>query len=223
MCLSMNEYAVLDSIYHLSNNIKYFGWAIISRQKLADELDLSKRNIIYILDTLEQKGLIIRDEKTKFLRASDFYCKAMQDKNSWILANEKVDRLVSAKIAPLVQNDGINGENNALEEVQKLHSNGAKIAHNNNKDNNKDNNIEERKLKFASTLDTFRDTYPNNLIDDFIAYWSESNKSNTKFKYEMQKTWELERRLNTWVKNDKKFNFAKPKDNNNTPNTYREL
>jgi hypothetical protein len=39
----------------------------------------------------------------------------------------------------------------------------------------------------------------------------------------MQKTWELERRLNTWVSNENKFNFAKPKDTNNTPNTYREL
>lgn len=67
-------------------------------------------------------------------------------------------------------------------------------------------NIDERKLKFATTLKPFLDLYGKELLNDFYAYWTEPNKSNTKLKFELEKTWGLERRLNTWAKNDKNFN-----------------
>ena len=70
----------------------------------------------------------------------------------------------------------------------------------------KENNIVDRKLKFASTLKPFVDVYGKDLINEFYKYWTEPNKSNTKFKQELEKTWSLERRLETWVKNDKSFN-----------------
>lgn len=60
--LSMNEYAVLDSIMRLSNNTEFSGWCVISREKLAEALDLSKPTIIKIYDTLELKGLIIKNK-----------------------------------------------------------------------------------------------------------------------------------------------------------------
>ena len=71
------------------------------------------------------------------------------------------------------------------------------------------NNIDERKLKFASTLKPFVDLYGKDLLNDFYKYWTEPNKSNTKFKQELEKTWSLERRLNTWAKNDTNFNKQK--------------
>ena len=66
--------------------------------------------------------------------------------------------------------------------------------------------IDERKLKFASTLKPFIDVYGKDFLNDFYKYWTEPNKSNTKFKQELEKTWSLERRLETWQKNDKNFN-----------------
>jgi hypothetical protein len=66
----------------------------------------------------------------------------------------------------------------------------------------KKNNIDERKLKFASTLNPFVDVYGRDMINDFFKYWTEPNKSNTKFKQELEKTWSVERRLETWSKND---------------------
>lgn len=73
----------------------------------------------------------------------------------------------------------------------------------------KNNNIDERKLKFASTLKPFVDIYGKELIREFYNYWTEPNKSNTKFKQELEKTWSLERRLDTWAKNDNNFNKNK--------------
>jgi hypothetical protein len=66
--------------------------------------------------------------------------------------------------------------------------------------------IDERKLKFASTLKPFIDIYGKDFLNEFYKYWTEPNKSNTKFKQELEKTWSLERRLQTWQKNDKNFN-----------------
>jgi hypothetical protein len=79
------------------------------------------------------------------------------------------------------------------------------------------NNIEERKLKFASTLESYLSIYGKDLLNDFYKYWTEPNKSNTKFKQELEKTWSLERRLDTWAKNDKNF-----KNNSNTKNEKNE-
>lgn len=69
----------------------------------------------------------------------------------------------------------------------------------------KENNIESRKLKFASTLQPFLLTYGKDFLNDFYKYWTEPNKSNTKFKQELEKTWSLDRRLETWAKNEKNF------------------
>jgi hypothetical protein len=71
------------------------------------------------------------------------------------------------------------------------------------------NNIDSRKLKFAATLQPFLITYGKDFLNDFYKYWTEPNKSNTKFKQELEKTWSLSRRLETWAKNDNKFNKQK--------------
>jgi hypothetical protein len=71
-------------------------------------------------------------------------------------------------------------------------------------------NIEQRKLKFASTLEPFLTIYGRELLNDFYRYWTQPNKSQTKFKQELEKTWSLDLRLQTWSKNDKKF---KPPEN----------
>lgn len=72
------------------------------------------------------------------------------------------------------------------------------------------NNIDERKLKFADTLKPFISIYGKELITSFYKYWTEPNKSNTKFKQEMEKTWDTKRRLETWVMNENRFSIKKP-------------
>ncbi len=74
----------------------------------------------------------------------------------------------------------------------------------------KENNIEERKLKFADTLKPFLSVYGKEMLNDFYRYWSEPNKSGSKFKQEIEKTWDLERRLEMWARRDKQFKKDTP-------------
>lgn len=67
-------------------------------------------------------------------------------------------------------------------------------------------NVSERKLKFASTLEPFQKLYSKQMLSDFYKYWGELNKSGTKFKQELEKTWDLERRLEMWARRDNEFN-----------------
>ena len=68
------------------------------------------------------------------------------------------------------------------------------------------NNIKDRKLKFAATLEPYLELYGREMLNDFYAYWTEPNKSNSKFKQEMQKTWSLKLRLSKWAENEKFYN-----------------
>lgn len=75
-------------------------------------------------------------------------------------------------------------------------------------------NIEERKQKFALTLKLFVEKYGREFIKDFYLYWSEPTLDNKKLKYELEKTWSLERRLSTWESNAKKYGTILPKQTN---------
>ncbi len=72
----------------------------------------------------------------------------------------------------------------------------------------KENNLEERQLNFASEVSViYFDKYKGlNMYDGFIAYWTEPNKSKTKMRFELERTWDTKRRLQTWIRNDKSWN-----------------
>jgi hypothetical protein len=66
-------------------------------------------------------------------------------------------------------------------------------------------NLEIRTLEFKNSLIPFKQKYSIDMLKDFFGYWTEPNKSNTKLKFELQQTWSISRRLETWAKNDKTF------------------
>ena len=69
------------------------------------------------------------------------------------------------------------------------------------------NNISIRELKFINEVSLLN--YDVTLKKEFCDYWTEPNKSNTKMKWELCKTWKTELRLKTWAANQKKWD--KPK------------
>ncbi len=72
---------------------------------------------------------------------------------------------------------------------------------------NKDSkaNLEIRTLAFKNSLIPFKQKYSIDLLKNFFQYWTEPNHSKTKMLFELQKTFDIERRLVTWARNDKTF------------------
>ena len=68
--------------------------------------------------------------------------------------------------------------------------------------------FEQRKDIFIEQVAPYTETYGASMIVDFIAYWTEPNRSQTKMRYELERTWDVERRLSTWEK--KEVQFGKP-------------
>lgn len=60
-----------------------------------------------------------------------------------------------------------------------------------------------RKKSFYQLLVPYVGQYPKEMIRAFFDYWSELNKSETKMRYELEKTWELPRRLATWANRER--------------------
>lgn len=58
----------------------------------------------------------------------------------------------------------------------------------------------EKQLKeFKEEASTFSE-YDSEMIKEFIDYWTEENHSKTKFRFQLEKTWSMKRRLATWQK-----------------------
>ena len=69
-------------------------------------------------------------------------------------------------------------------------------------------NISNRKEKFIKDFDFLG--VAKEVREDFISYWTEENKSKTKMRFEMEKTWDTKKRLESWMKNTSKWETKKP-------------
>ena len=73
-----------------------------------------------------------------------------------------------------------------------------------NNDNNENNDINNRIENFKKQVFEFSDKYSREMLIDFIAYWTEKNKSGKKLRFEGEKYFDMSRRLATWYKNSNK-------------------
>ena len=62
-------------------------------------------------------------------------------------------------------------------------------------------------------------SYSQEMQAEFIDYWTEPNRSKTKLRYELEKTFDIARRLKTWEKRQKQYN---KKEKNNILDTWQE-
>ena len=69
----------------------------------------------------------------------------------------------------------------------------------------KANNILKRIEKFTEEVSLYIENNPkySQVKDIFINYWTETNKSNTKFRFEAERFFSLGKRLGTFLKNAK--------------------
>lgn len=59
-------------------------------------------------------------------------------------------------------------------------------------------------IEFLEDIKKFSEGYDRNLLNNFFSYWKEKSAVG-KMKFQLEKTWETKLRLNTWQKNQYKF------------------
>ena len=84
-------------------------------------------------------------------------------------------------------------------------------------------NMEQRKKDFGLTLQPYVEQYGRQMLNDFFRYWTEPNKSGTKMKFELERTWSIAGRLATWAGNQRVFNHGKQTYNGSGTTTEQRL
>lgn len=65
--------------------------------------------------------------------------------------------------------------------------------------------LEQRKKDFkVNCWETFKDTISIQTIKDFFEYWSECSLDGKKMRFEKESVFDLNRRMNTWLRNNNK-------------------
>jgi phage replication O-like protein O len=170
------------------------------------------------LHKLEQMNIIIIKKDNGNISLYEFN----KDFSTWIPLSKKI--ILSKKIMGVIKKD-----KQVLS--KKIHTKETLTKDTFTKDIKRESTPFEKMGKFIRTVkernedyDRFIENFKNktNLdisvivleIDKFISYWTELNKSGTKQKWELESTFEIERRLRTWFLNFNKFNknsnFNKP-------------
>lgn len=72
--------------------------------------------------------------------------------------------------------------------------------------------IEEREQEFKEQV--FRMiAFPADILQEFFEYWTEPNKSGSKMRFELERTWDLNRRLKRWqLMRDTRKDFKPPEN-----------
>ena len=96
---------------------------------------------------------------------------------------------------------------------RQVSANVGKIGLNKNKNKNEkvDNaahaaTIEQRKQAFYELLLPYRSQYDASLLENFFSYWTELGRTNKKLRFELERTFEVGKRLARWASNDNNFN-----------------
>jgi len=83
------------------------------------------------------------------------------------------------------------------------------------------NIIKDREEAFFKQVENFCN-YPSYLLKEFFEYWSEQNPTGKKMRFELEKTWDLERRLSRWSANSK-LKAPQAQKKKNSPEVERIL
>lgn len=166
-------------------------WAIVEKLRESTDYTLSKDyNLIafdlrtdasMIKSLIEDFGLFVFTEDGKY-----FYSERLS--NSMKFKETKSKKASENALKRWAKND-------SYTDVMQTHSDRNAIKRKESKVNE---SIEVRRKEFLASCEAYNEKYSKETIQNFFHYWSEPNKSNTKMKFELQQTWELSRRLNTW-------------------------
>ena len=143
--------------------------------------------------------------------------KAIKNLKELGIIETKVVGIPAKQHFKIIENKLLSYFNTSCEESAKLVVKKTQTINKNNNKNNNNNNISNRRNEFVFDVLSFN--YEESILNGFIDYWTEPNKSKTKMKFELNKTWKTALRLKTWATNQKKWD--KP-TNNTLPHRHQK-
>jgi len=196
-------------------------WRIVEMLHSENEHKLPLKEYIYkaiakqMSTSVEQISTIINDcinVYELFIKDNDFfYCQRVFD-NIQKMEEIKEKRSKAGKIsAENRKNSTCVQQNSTCVQQNSTQSN--KIKEKKRKEKKEKENIltiEERKIVFKEELKPFLNTYSKDMLNDFYLYWTETNQGGKKMRFEMERVFEIKRRLKTWYKNSLKNNKFTP-------------
>lgn len=76
--------------------------------------------------------------------------------------------------------------------------------------------LEEREKEFMERVAAHLDTYPKEMLRSFYDYWTEKNEGGRRMKFEMQRVFDVSRRLATWKRNEQNKPYGNSKKREST-------
>lgn len=187
--LSCNEYCVLDTILRMQNNDSH--WCYMSRETMADDLDLSKQSILNILKGLITRGLVVKHEQTSHLRCVGDFKKMLDNYKEF---GQDADHFTIGK--------------ESLPDQSKKFTSSGKESLPNNTINNKRTFI----IPTASEVSSYGKEIGFNIDGEYFCDHYEAR--GWKLTSGMMKDWKAT--VRTWKRNQGKFNNTNQQTSQNT-------
>jgi hypothetical protein len=161
------------------------GWFFNTEANIEKDTTLTSYQQRKVLKTLKKNEII--ETKRKGIPAKQYF-KINEANLLKILSCEETEELVVKKLNDLSETKLTTINKN--KEIKTIN-----------------NTISSRRSNFEKEV--FNSEYHTDLCKEFFDYWTEPNKSNTKMKFELNKTWSTKLRLKTWASNQKKWDKSK--------------
>jgi len=177
------------------------GQFLTGRKELSEATGIPETTIERALEFFEKNGHQIEQQKTtKFRIITIVNWKEYQGDN-----NKKDRKTDNRRTTDGQQTDTNNNDNNDNNDNKSVPASAVTTPAETSK---LFFNSEENQEKVITYLieKGVADILARQELSKFISYWTELNKSGSKQRWEMEKTFEVQRRLNTWFANMNKFN-----------------
>lgn len=174
------------------------GQTVMSLRNWADRWKVSKDTTRNFFELLKKDKMIITENLINTTRLT--VCNYDVYQGDLRTSQTSTEREPNASQTQADPNNNDNNDNKVLESNPKI-------------ENDVEKKINKKEIEFKESIKPFISKYGKDICNNFYLYWSEPNKSKTKLRYEMEKTWDVERRLANWVNRDNTFN-----NRNNTTN-----
>lgn len=203
--LTIHEYCVLEAVAFLSGNPKspVAGWCCASKAYIAKALGVSKAFVVDAIGTLADRGLVEKSVDGRLVRTTSLYYDERQRHNE-----ERERHKSNGKQSDRSKVIDTTDSGNASDRDRSSIRPPSKILSKNiNEDisvasapNKK--TLEERRNDFKMAIAPFVSEFGRDMCNDFYAYWAEITRDGKKMNFELQRTWEVYKRLGRWKKND---------------------